>query len=78
MNTNQIILDSYKFSEFEMVYIVEANHTKRGIVEYTTWELIHVLDGDDEGDLIATYDSMGNSYEDCRNDYLSYLNSIQG
>jgi len=74
MNTNQIILDSYKFSEFEMVFIVEENHTKRGLVEYTTWKLIHVLDGDDEGDLIATYDS----YEDCRNDYLNYLNSIQG
>ena len=71
----QRVTDTHKFGEFETVQIIETDVD----MNYTTWELIHTFDDEgDGGTIIRTYDSMGNSYEDCRNDYLSYLNSIQG
>ena len=69
----QRVTDTHKFSEFETVQIIETDVD----MNYTTWELVHTFD-EDGGDIIALHDSMGSSYEDCRNDYLSYLNSIQG
>ena len=70
----QRVTDTHKFSEFETVQIIETDVD----MNYTTWELVHTFDDQDGGTIIRTYDSMGDSYEDCRNDYLSYLNSIQG
>ena len=69
----QRVAEATKFGEFETVQIIETDVD----MNYFTWELIHSFD-EDGGDIIAAYDSTVNSYEDVRNDYLTYLNSIQG
>jgi hypothetical protein len=70
MKHHRKTLDSYKFGEFEMVYIEERTTSIR-----TTGQVILVYkDGD--GDIVTHYQLKRHSYEECRSEYLNWLKQI--